>query len=247
MSATTSSRRRAEGTGKPLRIEDRESTVTHAAQDHLIQERNATAGADTLHGVRLRVPTTTDAPRVLALVSACAPLDVNSLYCYLILCTHFHETCVLAERDGEVLGFISGYREPSRADVLFCWQVAVAAEMRRSGLASVMLKSILSSPACRGVRTVEATVTGSNHASMRLFRRLAGDRGAPCHAELLFSERHFAPWKHDAEWLLRIGPFEGPSEHAWPERAGVCQAPGSRGRRAAPSRRDLSCPPSKRM
>src|SRR5262249_19192256 len=135
MNATTASRRHAEGTGKPLRIEDRESAVTHAAQDHVIRERTAAASADTFHGVRLREPRATDASRVLALVSACAPLDVNSLYCYLILCTHFHETCVLAERDREVLGFISGYREPSRADVLFCWQVAVAAGMPRAGLA----------------------------------------------------------------------------------------------------------------
>src|SRR5262249_29786916 len=193
MSATTSSRRRAEGTGKPLRIEDRESTVTHAAQDHVIQERNATAGADTLHGVRLREPRTTDAPRVLALVWACPPLDVNSLYCYLILCTHFHETCVLAERDGEVLGFISGYREPSRADVLFCWQVAVAAEMRRSGLASVMLKSILSSPACRGVRAVGGTGTRPNHASMRPFPRLPRGLAAPGRSPGRFSGRRVAP------------------------------------------------------
>jgi len=220
--------------------------MTDAAENRAFREQSPPARADLLHGVRLREPDATDAASVLGLVSACAPLDVNSLYCYLILCTHFRETCILAERDGEVLGFVSGYREPSRPDVLFCWQVAVAAKMRKSGLASAMLKSILSGPASRGVRSVEATVTGSNHASMRLFRRLAGDLDAPCHVEVLFSERHFAPWKHDAELLVRIGPFDEQREHVRPERAAVREARGS-GDRWATSRSDRSSPPPNRM
>jgi hypothetical protein len=40
---------------------------------------------------------------------------------------------------------------------------------------------------------------------MRLFQQLAADLGARCHVEMLFSESHFAPIKHDAEWLVRIG------------------------------------------
>src|SRR5262249_18150906 len=176
-------------------------TMTDAAENHVFREQGAPVRADLLadllHGVRLREPDATDAAKVLGLVSACAPLDVNSLYCYLILCPPFRESCMLAERDGEVLGFVSGYREPSRPDVLFCWQVAVAAKLRKSGLARAMLKSILSSPASRGVRTVEATVTGSNHASMRLFRRPAGDPGAPGHVAAPFSGRALAAVEHE--------------------------------------------------
>jgi L-2,4-diaminobutyric acid acetyltransferase len=221
--------------------------MSDAARTHIFQEQSAPAHAGLLHGVWLRQPKATDAPRLLELVSACTPLDVNSLYCYLILCTHFHETCVVAERGGEILGFVSGYREPPRPDALFCWQVAVAAKLRRSGLASAMLRSILSGPANRGVRTIEASVTGSNHGSMRLFRRLADDLGAPCRVEMLFSERDFAPWEHDAEWLVRIGPFDMPCDLARSERAGGREAPVSGYRRLTLPAEDLLLPPSERM
>lgn len=170
----------------------------------------SSAGPQCLH---LRKPVPTDGPRVFELVSACAPLDVNSLYCYLILCAHFQDTCCIAECGGEIVGFVSGYREPARPDVFFCWQVAVAARLRRSGIAIAMLRSILSDPTNRGVRTLEATVTSANHPSMGLFRRLAAELGSACHVEVLFSEPHFAPWEHEAEWLMRIGSFELASDH----------------------------------
>jgi L-2,4-diaminobutyric acid acetyltransferase len=186
--------------------------MSDVARIDIFREQSARFCADLLDSLRLRKPKPTDGPRLLELVSACSPLDVNSLYCYLILCAHFRDTCVVAERGHEVVGFVSGYREPAQPDAFFCWQVAVAGGLRRSGLATAMLKAILSDPANRGVRTIEATVTGPNHASMRLFQRLASDLGSPCHVEMLFSERHFAPWKHDVEWLIRIGPFDLPCD-----------------------------------
>jgi L-2,4-diaminobutyric acid acetyltransferase len=172
----------------------------------LSQQRSAKVRAAPLQGVRLRKPEPTDGARLLALVSACPPLDVNSLYCYLLLCMHFSETCIVAERDAEIVGFVSGYREPPRPQVFFCWQIAVASVLRRSGVATAMLNAILTNHANRGVHTIEATVTSPNQTSMRLFEGLAADLGMPCRVEPLFTERHFAPWEHDAEWLVRIGP-----------------------------------------
>ena len=179
--------------------------MSNAAALDAMRERDEEARSGLHPSLRLRKPEPTDGARLHALVSSCSVLDANSLYCYLILCTHFSDTCIVAEHGSELVGFVSGYREPARPEVFFCWQVAVAARQRRCGLATAMLKSILSDSANRGIRTIEATVTGPNHASMRLFQHLAADLGARCYIEMLFSESHFAPIKHDAEWLVTIG------------------------------------------
>jgi L-2,4-diaminobutyric acid acetyltransferase len=185
-----------------------EDDMPTAPNMDVIQERSRDAPTTLLQRVRLRKPEPTDGARLLELVSSCSELDRNSLYCYLILCTHFRDTCIVAEYGSELVGFVSGYREPARPDVFFCWQVAVAASMRRSGLATAMLRSIFSNPTNIGMRLIEATVTRHNCASMHLFQRLAADLGLPCDVEMLFSESHFAPWKHDAEWLVTIGPSD---------------------------------------
>src|SRR5690606_15070663 len=54
----------------------------------------------------------TDGSDVYKLISCCQPLDTNSMYCNLMQCSHFAQTVVAAEMNGELVGFISGYRLP---------------------------------------------------------------------------------------------------------------------------------------
>jgi L-2,4-diaminobutyric acid acetyltransferase len=70
-------------------------------------------------------------------------LDLNSTYAYLLLATDFAATSVVAERDGHLRGFITGYHPPPRPDVLFVWQVAVAPSEQGSGLASSMIDALV--------------------------------------------------------------------------------------------------------
>ena len=155
----------------------------------------------------LRHPESTDGAALHRLVGQCPPLDPNSVYCNLLQCTHFRETCVAAERDGELQGFISAYIIPDRPDTLFVWQVAVSPAGRGCGLASQMLEHILQRPACSGVTWLETTITSDNDASRGLFQRLASNRRADLEQTLIFDrERHFKG-AHDSEWLTRIGPL----------------------------------------
>jgi L-2,4-diaminobutyric acid acetyltransferase len=72
----------------------------------------------------LREPTSEDGAAVWQLIKDCAPLDRNSLYCNLLQCDHFASTCVAAELDGDIVGWVSGYIVPDSPDTLFIWQVA---------------------------------------------------------------------------------------------------------------------------
>jgi L-2,4-diaminobutyric acid acetyltransferase len=59
-----------------------------------------------------RKPSIRDGGDIYRLITQCPPLDVNSAYCNFLQATHFKETCVVAERDGDIHGFVSGYIRP---------------------------------------------------------------------------------------------------------------------------------------
>lgn len=148
------------------------------------------------------------------LVAQTGVLDLNSAYTYLLMATDFADTSVVADRDGELCGLITGYHPPSRPEVLFVWQVAVAASERGTGLAGTMLDALT-----RRVRedrhghplTVEATVAPSNSASRALFRAFARRHGVPMSEHPRFLAAHLAAdQSHEEEPTLRIGPITAP-------------------------------------
>ena len=144
---------------------------------------------------------------VFRLIGNCPPLDTNSSYCNLLQCSHFANTSVAAEQEGDIVGFISGYAIPERPDTLFIWQVAVSEQARGIGLASRMLAHILAHPRCDGIRYLETTITDENQASWALFRSFAKKQDADFQSSAwMDKEAHFAG-QHDSETLVRIGPF----------------------------------------
>ena len=154
-----------------------------------------------------RPPSIEDGPAVTGLIRDCPPLDTNSAYCNLLQCTHFADTCIIAECDGDIAGWISAYRPPSAPDRFFVWQVAVRESARGRGLAARMLDELLARPSARGVSHLITTVTPGNDASWRLFHAVARRRGAPLVKKPLFErDAHFAG-AHETEWQAEIGPF----------------------------------------
>jgi len=156
---------------------------------------------------RLRKPVPEDGAAIHRLITQCPPLDRNSVYAYLLLCEHFRDTCVVAERDGKLDGFVSAYVPPGRDDVLFVWQVAVHARARGHRLGRAMLERLLERPGLAEITTLETTVGPDNQASRRMFAGLADSRGAACAESPLFERQLFGAASHDDEMLLRIGPF----------------------------------------
>jgi L-2,4-diaminobutyric acid acetyltransferase len=159
--------------------------------------------------ITLRQPCPEDGAAMCELVQETAPLDPNSCYAYLLLCTHFADTCVVAEDDGDLVGFVSAYRPPTDPDVLFVWQVAVKSTARGKGLAKTMIQTLLERDTCQSVAILEATVTPSNVASKALFRSLANDHDARCAETCWFPPEMFGSGEHEAELLFRIGPLQG--------------------------------------
>lgn len=157
--------------------------------------------------IRFRPPVLADASAIWRLVREAGVLDENSCYLYLLLCRDFAETCLVAELDDSIVGFVTGYRPPMRPEVLFVWQVAVAPSARKQRLALRMLLDLVERLRSDGVQNVEATVTPTNEPSRALFRSLARELDAPIEQTEGFqaSDFHFA--EHEDEDLIRIGPF----------------------------------------
>lgn len=139
-------------------------------------------------------------------------LDLNSPYAYLLVCTHFAPTSVVAvDRDtGKLAGFVASYRVPDDPDVLFVWQVGVSPTHRKRGIGLKLLRALLDQPGNAGVRHLHATVTPSNAASDRLFRSLAASVDAPCATVEQFPAELFPNPGHEPEVLYQIGPFPPP-------------------------------------
>lgn len=127
------------------------------------------------------------------------------MYCNLLQCSHFADTAIVAEHNGDLCGFVSGYRLPTHSDTLFIWQVAVAPEARGLGLASQMLQRLLQRHP--DVRWLHTSITASNQASWNTFRKLARQLYVPLQTRVMFDRAEHFAGEHDTETLVCIGPL----------------------------------------
>ncbi len=158
--------------------------------------------------MKTREPIISDSPALYSLVERCKPLDLNSRYAYMLIASHFRSTSIVAEEDGRIVGLISGYRIPETPNILFVWQVAVAAHMRGRGVAIHLLTDLLKRPSLADIEFIDTTVTPSNTASDRLFHRLGALLGTRVEIQTCFTGEHFGGDDHEEELLYRIGPLQ---------------------------------------
>ncbi|MFT5734201.1 MAG: diaminobutyrate acetyltransferase [Planctomycetota bacterium] len=165
--------------------------------------QEAAHAAPTAH-VTFREPGLEDGQHLWRMAKDSGTLDLNSPYAYLLFGSAFSETCLIAEADGEPVGFVMGLRLPRDPEALFVWQVAVDPSQRGKRLASRMLDELIER---LRPSVLEATVTPSNGASMALFRSLAKRAGVESRETAFIQVEDFPEPGHEAEVLLRIGPL----------------------------------------
>lgn len=160
-------------------------------------------------GITLRKPRKEDGPALHLLVRLNPPLDMNSVYCNVLQCSHFADTCIVAEKDGGLVGYVTGYLMPTDRTIYFLWQVGVSPEGRGHGLAPRMIQAILARDFCADVKELNTTVTPSNKASRAMFAKFAKLEGAE-----MTEEENYYPSEvldgHEQESLFRIRPLSTP-------------------------------------
>lgn len=152
--------------------------------------------------VVLRHPVLEDGTAVFDLVDACKPLDLNSHYLYLLQCSHFAPTCVVATLHGEVLAWVSGYIPPKQTDTFFVWQVAVGEKARGLGLGKKLITWVLAQQT--GIQKIHTSITPDNAASWGLFKSLARDWGSDLTSRDWFDKQSHFGGRHNTEVLVEI-------------------------------------------
>ncbi|HIT74151.1 MAG TPA: diaminobutyrate acetyltransferase [Candidatus Avipropionibacterium avicola] len=152
--------------------------------------------------ITFRPPALTDGAAMWRVARDSARLDLNSPYAYTLWARDFADTTVVAEVDGEVVGFVTGYRRPTEPETVMVWQVAVDDNFRGHGIARRMLDELV---ARTGTTTVETTITDDNQASQALFTSFSDHHGADHEVTPLFTSVHFpADAPAEPELLHRI-------------------------------------------
>jgi diaminobutyrate acetyltransferase len=128
--------------------------------------------------VRLRPCRESDAAGLHALAEGLPPLTVHTLYTYWSICRYAADTCLVAERDGAMVGMVTGFVCAARPITLFIWQLGVARDWRGSGLADRLLDRIVEAGRKAGAERLEVTIEQGNRASRKAFERLAGRMGS---------------------------------------------------------------------
>ncbi|MCM3556838.1 diaminobutyrate acetyltransferase [Janibacter melonis] len=157
--------------------------------------------------VRYRKPKVGDASTIFELVKHTPALDLNSWYYYAIFFRDFSDTSMVAEVNGEVAGFVTGYLRPQRPDTLFLWQTATTLTHGVTNLGLHLIAELVDAVQQRTpLAYVEATIDPNNRAISMQFRMLARLLKTDKSEELAFSADHFSELEHD-EQLIRIGPL----------------------------------------
>jgi L-2,4-diaminobutyric acid acetyltransferase len=157
--------------------------------------------------VKIRNVVKSDGPAIFQIARNCPSLDLNSRYCYLLLCTQFDRFCLIAEAGEKPIGFVSAYPRPHHPDTLFLWQIGVIPDFHHRGIGSALLEHLVSLAIENGLIYLETTITPSNKASRALFRKITEAYNTGC-TESDYFPACLLGGEHEAEQLFRIGPFK---------------------------------------
>ncbi len=159
---------------------------------------------DVTSDVVFRHPLPSDGKAMWSLVCDNGGLDLNSPYAYLMACRNWPATCVLAEDADGPVGLVVAYRQATRPQALFVWQIGVALRRRGTGLGSDMLAWLIKQD---GPAFLETTITPTNSASRALFAGFARRMGVGL-TDCAWLNADDFPGQHEGEDLFTIGPFK---------------------------------------
>ena len=146
-----------------------------------------------------------DIKEVFKLLRANRPyVGLNSRYTYFLLAKDFSDTCVVAEQEGKIVAFSSGYIPPARQGTFFNWETVVHDACRGYGLQK---RLILHQIEMTNSKYFEGTLNPSNKVSEKNFVELAELLNTNCEKRVLFDKEDFENDGHEEEVLYRIGPI----------------------------------------
>jgi ribosomal protein S18 acetylase RimI-like enzyme len=123
------------------------------------------------HDIRLRTAAAADYDRIIVVLDDWWGRPVRQALPRLFL-DHFHATSLIAERGGELLGFLIGFHSASAPHRAYIHFVGVAPAARGTGLARQLYETFFAASIQDGCTTVSAITSPMNTASVAFHRAM---------------------------------------------------------------------------
>jgi L-2,4-diaminobutyric acid acetyltransferase len=114
-----------------------------------------------------------DSAAVLKLIEKCGPyVAPYNVYAYWILENYYSSTCIVAEENNNIIGFISGMPSIDRGSI-FIWQICVHSDYRGKGISVLLLDALIKKAKELKFKKIELSISDSNAISQSLFKSYA--------------------------------------------------------------------------
>ena len=129
----------------------------------------------TSRAVRIRPIEKSDVKKVRSLIKK--HLDMNEKWVYKgepwyywTLSNLFSETCLVAEKDDNVIGFVIAYKDQASSREIFIEDILIDSKMRRNGLGTRMVSEIIRNAKTTKCKSIWGTIDPKNKASLEFFK-----------------------------------------------------------------------------
>lgn len=160
--------------------------------------------------IRIRRPRAEEGSAIWSLVRRSESLESDGGHVLALLVSRFADTCLVAEAEGALIGFVGGYRTPTPPHSVLLWQIDVDPEFRGKGLGHALLHALIRCPGCADVEYLEAALESSHVACKRLLEGFARELETSCEVTSGGSETRSKGG--NGQELLRIGPIHSREE-----------------------------------
>jgi L-2,4-diaminobutyric acid acetyltransferase len=109
--------------------------------------------------------------KVYNFVSHCKPLENYAEHFYKIMFRYFGNSCLVAEFNDEIVGFVMGFRSRVNNKTFFLWQIGVFSYYRGKEIGRILLEEFEKVAKKLGCKRIELTVDPNNLASQKLFEK----------------------------------------------------------------------------
>ena len=129
-----------------------------------------------MNAVSIRSATVKDIEHIISLISANKSVLIPHAHSVYWSFINFYPAMnVVAEKDGEIIGWCGGIKPDNAAG--FIWQIFVSEDHRRKGLAAQMVQKVMSDNYADGVKVMQLAIARDNEPSINLFSKLAAAHG----------------------------------------------------------------------
>jgi phosphoribosylamine---glycine ligase len=122
--------------------------------------------------VVIRHPEESEFIRVRDVIAECQPLIAHPIHFYKIILRYFNRTALVAELDGQLIGFTFCLESQNFPGRYFLWQIGVIPSCRYLGVGPMLVRTMEEEIGLRDGKEIEVTVEPDNPASLKLFEQL---------------------------------------------------------------------------